>query len=125
MLLREFDQGNDFISDLENILKLSLTNYDKKDSVGKVNYETLSNMLQRSGSYGSINRNIIDQAVAQSPALKQLIKNYDGDSVTLNTHEEEPTDPAAPQPDLEKTDQGISKTTAQAASSAATAGLTN
>lgn len=125
MLLREFDQGEDFIGDLENLLQLSLNKYDKEDSVAKISYEALSQLLQRSGSYGSVNRNIIDQAVEKSPALRQLIRNYDGNSVTLNTSKEPPKDTLPPQPDLEKTDQGISKTTQQAASSAAQAGLTN
>ena len=125
MLLREFDQGNDFIGDLENLLQLSLNKYDKEDSVAKISYEALSQLLQRSGSYGSVNHNIIDQAVEKSPALRQLIRNYDGNSVTLNTSKEPPKDTLPPQPDLEKTDQGISKTTQQAASSAAQAGLTN
>jgi len=125
MLLREFDQGQDFIGDLENLLQLSLNKYDKEDSVAKISYEALSQLLQRSGSYGSVNRNIIDQAVEKSPALRQLIRNYDGNSVTLNTSKEPPKDTLPPQPDLEKTDQGISKTTQQAASSAAQAGLTN
>jgi len=125
MLLREFDQGEDFIGDLENLLQLSLNKYDKEDSVAKISYEALSQLLQRSGSYGSVNRNIIDQAVEKSPALRQLIKNYDGSSVTLNTSKEPPKETLPDQPDLEKTDQGISKTTQQAASSAAQAGLTN
>jgi len=125
MLLREFDQGEDFLGDLENLLQLSLNKYDKEDSVAKISYEALSQLLQRSGSYGSVNRNIIDQAVEKSPALRQLIRNYDGNSVTLNTSKEPPKDTLPPQPDLEKTDQGISKTTQQAASSAAQAGLTN
>jgi hypothetical protein len=125
MLLREFDQGEEFISDLENMLQVSLNKYDNEDSVAKISYEALSQLLQRSGSYGSVNRNIIDQAVEKSPALRQLIRNYDGDSVTLNTEKEAPKDTLQPQPDLEKTDQGISKTTQQAASSAASAGLTN
>lgn len=125
MLLREFDQGEDFLGDLENLLQLSLNKYDKEDSVAKISYEALSQLLQRSGSYGSVNRNIIDQAVEKSPALRQLIRNYDGNSVTLNTSKESPKDTLPPQPDLEKTDQGISKTTQQAASSAAQAGLTN
>lgn len=124
MLLREFDQGADFIGDLENMLQLSLNKYDKEDSVATISYEALSQLLQRSGSYGSVNRNIIDQAIEKSPALRQLIRNYDGKSVTLNTDKEAPKDTLPPQPDLEKTDQGISKTTAQAASSAANAGLT-
>lgn len=124
MLLREFDQGADFIGDLENMLQVSLSKYDNEDSVAKISYEALSQLLQRSGSYGSVNRNIIDQAIEKSPALRQLIRNYDGTSVTLNTDKEAPKDTLPPQPDLEKTDQGISKTTAQAASSAAQAGLT-
>ncbi len=125
MLLREFDQGADFISDLENMLQVSLSKYDNENSVAKISYEALSQLLQRSGSYGSVNRNIIDQAIEKSPALRQLIRNYDGTSVTLNTDKEAPKDTLPPQPDLEKTDQGISKTTQQAASSAASAGLTN
>lgn len=125
MLLREFDQGQDFIGDLENLLQVSLNKYDSEDSVAKISYEALSQLLQRSGSYGSVNRNIIDQAVEKSPALRQLIRNYDGNSVTLNTSKEAPKDTLPSQPDLEKTDQGISKTTQQAASSAAQAGLTN
>jgi len=125
MLLREFDQGQDFIGDLENLLKVSLNKYDSEDSVATISYEALSQLLQRSGSYGSVNRNIIDQAVEKSPALRQLIRNYDGNSVTLNTSKEAPKDTLPSQPDLEKTDQGISKTTQQAASSAAQAGLTN
>ena len=124
MLLREFDQGQDFIGDLENLLQVSLKKYDSENSVAKISYEALSQLLQRSGSYGSVNRNIIDQAVEKSPALKQLIRNYDGNSVTLNTNKEAPKDTMPDQPDLEKTDQGISKTTQQAASSAANAGLT-
>jgi hypothetical protein len=125
MLLREFDQGQDFIGDLENLLQVSLNKYDSEDSIAKISYEALSQLLQRSGSYGSVNRNIIDQAVEKSPALRQLIRNYDGNSVTLNTSKEAPKDTLPSQPDLEKTDQGISKTTQQAASSAAQAGLTN
>lgn len=124
MLLREFDQGQDFIGDLENLLQVSLNRYDNENSVAKISYEALSQLLQRSGSYGSVNRNIIDQAIEKSPALRQLIRNYDGDSVTLNTNKEEPKDTMPDQPDLEKTDQGISKTTAQAASRAAQSGLT-
>ncbi len=124
MLLREFDQGQDFIGDLENLLQVSLNRYDNENSVAKISYEALSQLLQRSGSYGSVNRNIIDQAIEKSPALRQLIRNYDGDSVTLNTNKEAPKDTMPDPPDLEKTDQGISKTTAQAASRAAQSGLT-
>lgn len=125
MLLREFDQGEDFIGDLENLLQVSLKKYNNENSTAKISYEALSQLLQRSGSYGSVNRNIIDQAVEKSPALRQLIQNYDGNSVTLNTDKEAPKDTMPDQPDLEKTDQGISKTTQQAASSAAQAGLTS
>jgi hypothetical protein len=125
MLIFEVDQGHDFVSDLENAINLYIRQSDVEGSVADVNYETLSQWLQRSGSYGSVNRKIIDAAVAKSPSLKNMITNYDNDSVTLNTVAAEPADAAAPQPDLEKTDQGISKTTQQAASRAAQSGLTN
>jgi hypothetical protein len=118
MLILEFDQSNDFITDLENVLKLELINYNRKKSPGEISYESLSQKLQKLGSYGSVNRRIIDSAIEKSEVLSQLIKSYDEDGIDLSTDEESPKD-KAPKPDLEKTDQGISKTTQQAASRAA------
>lgn len=118
MLILEFDQSNDFITDLENVLKLELVNYNRKKSPGKISYASLSQKLQKLGSYGSVNRRIIDSAIEQSEVLDQLIQSYDDSSISLSTDEEAPKD-NAPKPDLEKTDQGISKTTQQAASRAA------
>ena len=117
MLILEFDQGNDFITDLENVLKLELINYNRKKSPGEISYASLSQKLQRLGSYGSVNRRIIDSALEKSEVLDQLIKSYDNNSVSLNTDEESAKD-KTPAPDLEKTDQGITKTTQQAASRA-------
>ena len=125
MLLREFDQGQDFISDLENILNLYLKKYDKENSVAKISYEALSAWMQRAGSYGSINRKIIGDALNKSDSLKQIIQNYDGDSVTLNTNAQSPDSSGEEQPNLDKTDQGITTTTQQAASRAAEKGLDN
>jgi hypothetical protein len=125
MLLREFDQSDDFVANIENILKLYLQNYNKESSPGDIPYGAINDWLQGSGSYGSVNRKIIDDLKSQSPVLGSLIKNYDEKGITLNTDVDAPDDTAPAQPDLEKTDQGISKTTAQAASSAATAGLTD
>lgn len=125
MLLREFDQSDDFISDLENILNLFLRDYNKQDSPAKIPYEALNNWLQKAGSYGSVNRLIIDQVKEKSDTLSQLIANYDGQGITLNTDAMAPEDEAEAQPDLEKTDQGISKTTQQAASRAAEKSLDN
>lgn len=126
MLLREFDQSNDFVSDLENALNLYLRNYDNESSAATISYEALSSLMQRTGSYGAINRKIVDDAIAQSDSLKNIIRTPLGNAgITLNTKVGSPEETEAGGPDLEKTDQGISKTTAQAASSAANAGLTN
>jgi hypothetical protein len=122
MLLRELDQTPDFIADLENLLQLLVKEYDKKSAPAKFSYKFLNQKLQNSSVYGSVNRKIIDAAKEQSEVLDQLIKNYDGDSITLNTKMDEPEDDM-PKPDLQKTDQGISKTTQQAASRAASSGL--
>ncbi len=123
MLLREFDQSDDFISDLENMLNLFLRDYNKQGSPAKIPYEALNNWLQKTGSYGSVNRLIIDQVKDKSDTLSKLISNHDGQGITLNTDAMAPEDEADAQPDLEKTDQGISKTTQQAASRAAEKGL--
>ncbi len=125
MLLREFDQSDDFISDLENMLNLFLRDYNKQGSPAKIPYEALNNWLQKTGSYGSVNRQIIDQVKDKSDTLSKLINNHDGQGITLNTDAMAPEDEAEAQPDLEKTDQGISKTTQQAASRAAEKGLDN
>lgn len=125
MLLREFDQSDDFISDLENMLNLFLRDYNKQGSPAKIPYEALNNWLQKTGSYGSVNRQIIDQVKDKSDTLSRLINNHDGQGITLNTDAMAPEDEAEAQPDLEKTDQGISKTTQQAASRAAEKGLDN
>lgn len=125
MLLREFDQGNDFISSLETALNLYLDQANDKDELGKIDYATLGRLMGRVGSYGSVNHKVIDAALGQSEALKTLIQNYDSEGITLNTNKEPPANTAAQQPDMEKTDQGISKTTAQAASSAAQQSLAN
>ncbi len=125
MLLREFDQSDDFISDLENMLNLFLRDYNKQGSPAKIPYEALNNWLQKTGSYGSVNRLIIDQVKDKSDTLSKLISNHDGQGITLNTDAMAPEDEADAQPDLEKTDQGISKTTQQAASRAAEKGLDN
>lgn len=125
MLLREFDQGQDFVSDLENILNLFLKKYDKENSVAKISYETISSWMQRAGSYGGINRKIIGDAIGQSDSLKQLIQNYDGDGITLNTNAQSQETPGEEQPNLDKTDQGITATTQQAASRAAEKSLDN
>jgi hypothetical protein len=81
--------------------------------------------MQRAGSYGGINRKIIGDAIAQSDSLKQLIQNYDGDGVTLNTNAQSQETPGEEQPNLDKTDQGITSTTQQAASRAAEKSLDN
>lgn len=125
MLLREFDQSDDFISDLENMLNLFLRDYNKQGSPAKIPYEALNNWLQKTGSYGSVNRQIIDQVKDKSDTLSKLINNHDGQGITLNTDALAPEDEADAQPDLEKTDQGISKTTQQAASRAAEKSLDN
>lgn len=124
MLLREMDQGQDFVSDLENILHLYLRDYDKEGAAANLNYETLNGLLQRAGSYGSVNRKIIDDAINKSDSLRQLVRDYDEEGITLNTNKDSVDPDVQDQPDLEKTDQGISKTTAQAASRAASKGLT-
>lgn len=118
MLIFEFDQSQDFIADLENVLQLELKKYNRAKSPGKISYQSLSQKLRRFGSYGSINRLIIDKAVESSSVLAQIIKSYDGTSLDLNTDQTSPRDKTQ-KPDLEKTDQGISKTTQQAASRAA------
>jgi deoxyribodipyrimidine photolyase len=123
MLLRELDQSPDFVADLENLLTLLVREYDKKSAPAKFSYKFLNQKLQQSSSYGSVNRKIIDMAKEQSDVLSQLIKNYDADTITLNTRHDAPEDDAAPQPDLDKTDQGITKTTQQAASRAASSSL--
>ena len=123
MLLREFDQGQDFVADLENILNLYIKKYDSENSVAKISYETLNTLLQRAGSYGSVNQKIIGDAVGQSDSLEQLIQNYDGDGITLNTRAQSPETPGKEEPNLAKTDQGITATTQQAASRAASKGL--
>ena len=125
MLLRELDQSTNFVADLENVLNLYLRNYDKASSTGQISYEALSNWLQSLGAYGSVNKRIIDQAIQQSDKLQQLIKNPTDDGITLNTEAPPPEEPTTPEPDLEKTDQGISKTTQQAASAAASQSLTD
>lgn len=122
MLLRELDQTPDFIADLENLLTLLVKEYDKKSAPAKFSYRYLNQKLQNSSVYGSVNRKIIDAAKEKSEVLSQLIKNYDGDSITLNTQKDAPEDDVE-QPDLEKTDQGITKTTQQAASRAASSSL--
>lgn len=123
MLLRELDQTPDFIFDLENLLKLLVQEYDNKGATAKLSYAYLNQKLQNSSMYGSINRRIIDAAKEKSDVLANLIKSYDDNTITLNTKKDMPKDSEAPQPDLEKTDQGISKTTQQAASRAAQSGL--
>lgn len=125
MILRELDQSTDFVTDLENVLNLYLRNYDKEASTGEISYEALSNWLQALGSYGSVNKQIVDKAIQSSDKLQQLIKNPGEDGITLNTEAPPPEEPKTPQPDLSKTDQGISKTTQQAASSAAEKSLTD
>jgi len=125
MLLRELDQSSNFVADLENVLNLYLKNYDKASSTGEISYEALSQWLQALGAYGAVNKRIIDQAMQQSDKLQQLISNSGEDGITLNTEAPPPEEPKTPEPDLSKTDQGISKTTQQAASSAASQSLTD
>ena len=85
----------------------------------------MNNWLQKNGSYGSVNRLIIDKVLEKSDTLSKLISNYDGQGITLSTDSAAPDDTAQAQPDLEKTDQGISKTTQQAASRAEEKSLDN
>jgi len=122
MLLREFDQTPDFIFDLENLLTLLVREYNRKSAPAKFSYKFLNQKLQSSAVYGSVNRRIIDAAIEQSEVLSNLIKNYDADTLTLKTKNDDTDDDAA-QPDLDKTDQGVTKTTQQAASRAAQSGL--
>ena len=118
MLLREVDQGGDFISSLEAALDLYLDQANAKGLTATIDYATLGRLMTRFGLVGKINQHIIDSAIAKSEALQTLIANHDGEGITLNTDSEPPKD-EVDQPDLEKTDQGISKTTQQAASRAA------
>jgi hypothetical protein len=122
MLLREFDQTPDFIFDLENLLTLLVREYNRKSAPAKFSYKFLNQKLQSSAVYGSVNRRIIDAAIEQSEVLSNLIKNYDADTLTLKTKNDDTDDDVA-QPDLDKTDQGVTKTTQQAASRAAQSGL--
>lgn len=122
MLLREFDQTPDFIFDLENLLTLLVREYNRKSAPAKFSYKFLNQKLQSSAVYGSVNRRIIDAAMEQSEVLSSLIKNYDADTLTLRTKNDDTEDDVA-QPDLDKTDQGVTKTTQQAASRAAQSGL--
>jgi len=122
MLLREFDQTPDFIFDLENLLTLLVREYNRKSAPAKFSYKFLNQKLQSSAVYGSVNRRIIDAAIEQSEVLSNLIKNYDADTLTLKTKNDDTEDDVA-QPDLDKTDQGVTKTTQQAASRAAQSGL--
>jgi len=123
MLLLELDQTPDFIADLENLLTLLVREYDKKSAPAKFSYEFINKKLRNSSVYGSVNRVIIDAATEKSEVLSNLIKNYDKNSLTLKTKNDMPDDDSQPQPDLNKTDQGITKTTQQAASRAAQSGL--
>jgi hypothetical protein len=122
MLLREFDQTPDFIFDLENLLTLLVREYNRNSAPAKFSYKFLNQKLQSSAVYGSVNRRIIDAAIEQSEVLSNLIKNYDADTLTLKTKNDDTDDDVA-QPDLDKTDQGVTKTTQQAASRAAQSGL--
>jgi hypothetical protein len=123
MLLRELDQSEDFVAELENMLSVLQQSYDKHSSPAQISYKALNLKLQKSGIYGAINQSIMQNAIDKSEVLANLIKNYDGNGIELNTQADRPEDTDQPQPYLEKTDQGISKTTQQAASRAASSTL--
>jgi hypothetical protein len=123
MLLRELDQSEDFVAELENMLSVLQQSYDKHSSPAQISYKALNLKLQKSGIYGAINQSIMQNAIDKSEVLANLIKNYDGNGIELTTQADRPEDTDQPQPDLEKTDQGISKTTQQAASRAASSTL--
>jgi hypothetical protein len=119
MLLREMDQGSDFLSSLESVLSLYLSQANDKNGLADIDYASLERKMQSLSQPGRINQAIMNQAVQSSEALDNMIHNVGPQGITLNTDNPPPEATADAQPDLEKTDQGISKTTAQAASRAA------
>lgn len=124
MLLREMDQGGDFVSSLETALNLYLSNANDQGGTVTIDYGTLTRLMARVDGYsGKLNKDIIGQAKTKSDALMTIIHAVGEDGITLSTNAEPSDENELPTPDLEKTDQGISKTTAQAASSAAQSSL--
>lgn len=113
------DQGEDFISTLANVLQLYMDGMDKQASSAEIDYAALSQMMADQGQYGAINHAIIGNAVEadQSGSLQSIIKNYGPSGIILNT--EKAPEKKDAQPNLDKNDQGISKTTASAASAGA------
>jgi hypothetical protein len=126
MLLREMDQGGDFVGSLETALNLYLSNANDTNGTVTIDYGTLTRLMARvDGFSGKLNKDIIGQAKTKSDALMTMIHAVGNDGITLSTNAEPGDENEMPTPDLEKTDQGISKTTQQAASSAAQSSLAN
>jgi hypothetical protein len=120
------DQGGDFVGSLETALNLYLSNANDTNGTVTIDYGTLTRLMARvDGFSGKLNKDIIGQAKTKSDALMTMIHAVGNDGITLSTNAEPGDENEMPTPDLEKTDQGISKTTQQAASSAAQSSLAN
>lgn len=126
MRLFEFATPANFIDSLVTTLNLIRDDSNAKTSTGELSYLAIGQMMSRESQMSPpANKwyEIFDKAYNESPALQAIVKNYNGKGIILDTDKKEPKNPAGP--NMAKTDQGVSQTTQNAASSGAAATLKN
>jgi hypothetical protein len=123
MRLFEFAGDDDVVDTLTSVLHQLLNQSDSKASTSELTYPAISQLLQRAGSYGMMDYKLFDKIYHENPQIQAVIQDYNGQRVKLATDKQPEKGPAGP--NMAKTDQGVSQTTQQAASSGASATLKN
>jgi hypothetical protein len=123
MRLFEFAGSDDVTDTLTSVLHLMLNQSDSSASTSELTYPAISQLLQRAGEFGQMDYKLFDKLYKENPAIQALVQSYSGKGIRLNTHKQ--PDKGTPGPNMAKTDQGVSQTTQNAASSGAAATLKN
>ena len=92
--MRLFEFANQAADDVETVLRNLLGRADSFQETAKVDYQTLSNLLNPLG-YGEMDYDAF-KAIhdADADRFKDLVSNFDSEGVTLKTKAESPADAA-------------------------------
>lgn len=82
--MRLFEVADNFVDDLETLLRNLIGRGDSKRAPQKLSYPALSNLLKNIG-YSGINQDILTKIYDDNPDLQNLIADFDDQGITLGT----------------------------------------
>ena len=90
--MRLFEFSNDAVSDLIILLRNQIKRADSTDSYVMLSWNAINNLMADMG-HGMYNYDDFKTAYDTNPALKQIVKNFNGDGITLKTATDAPKEP--------------------------------